>query len=277
MNKLISFLALSFCALTVNAQATHNMRVTFNNGKYVVFGMDSVKTVEFEEKMEEEAKATYTINGVDYPMPEAIDLGLPSGTKWASMNIGARSIEDSGGYYCWADPTGALTYYDYEYDSEDGPWNSPLFGGINPPDDIGGTTHDIATVNLGRQWRIPSLTDFMELDKYCTYSIDGDFLVATGPNGSRIYFSQCGVGATTGDESFYEYIPPTDYGYHFQTSTLYKHKTQKSYNYPGYCNVIGGLTGFTRTDNINFDESDETLVYDVYARNWMAAIRPIKR
>ena len=33
--------------------------------------------------------------------PHMIDLGLPSGTKWACCNVGAKSPEDYGGYYAW--------------------------------------------------------------------------------------------------------------------------------------------------------------------------------
>ena len=32
---------------------------------------------------------------------EAVDLGLPSGTKWANMNVGATKPEEYGGYYAW--------------------------------------------------------------------------------------------------------------------------------------------------------------------------------
>ena len=34
---------------------------------------------------------------------EAIDLGLPSGTKWANMNVGATKPEEFGGYYAWGE------------------------------------------------------------------------------------------------------------------------------------------------------------------------------
>ena len=33
--------------------------------------------------------------------PHAIDLGLPSGTKWACCNVGARTSEAAGRYYAW--------------------------------------------------------------------------------------------------------------------------------------------------------------------------------
>ena len=35
--------------------------------------------------------------------PHAIDLGLPSGTKWACCNVGAEKPEDDGGYYAWGE------------------------------------------------------------------------------------------------------------------------------------------------------------------------------
>ena len=37
--------------------------------------------------------------------PHLIDLGLPSGTKWACCNIGAITPEGYGEYYRWAETT----------------------------------------------------------------------------------------------------------------------------------------------------------------------------
>ncbi|MBR5067900.1 MAG: hypothetical protein IKX25_00720 [Bacteroidales bacterium] len=42
--------------------------------------------------------------------PHKIDLGLPSGTKWASWNIGASASEEYGGYYAWGE-TEEKDYY----------------------------------------------------------------------------------------------------------------------------------------------------------------------
>ena len=54
--------------------------------------------------------------------PHAIDLGLPSGTKWACCNVGATNPEEYGGYYAWGetkekDIYGRNTYawYDNNY------------------------------------------------------------------------------------------------------------------------------------------------------------------
>ena len=37
---------------------------------------------------------------------QAVDLGLPSGTKWADMNVGASSPSDNGILFVWGDATG---------------------------------------------------------------------------------------------------------------------------------------------------------------------------
>ena len=45
---------------------------------------------------------------------EAVDLGLPSGTKWANMNVGAEKPEDYGLFFAWGETTG------YTSDTSDG-------------------------------------------------------------------------------------------------------------------------------------------------------------
>ena len=37
---------------------------------------------------------------------EYVDLGLPSGIKWATCNIGAKTPEENGMYFSWADAEG---------------------------------------------------------------------------------------------------------------------------------------------------------------------------
>ena len=131
---------------------------------------------------------TYVIKGVTYPIPEAIDLGLPSGVKWANMNMGALSVNEIGGYYGWADPTGELSVDNYNWRNVDldGAWTSPLFGGTNPPRDISGTNLDIATTKLGVEWCMPSSDDFKELTENCTFTVESDYVKVTGPNGNSI-------------------------------------------------------------------------------------------
>ncbi|MBR2192647.1 MAG: hypothetical protein IJ910_04970 [Bacteroidaceae bacterium] len=37
--------------------------------------------------------------------PHLIDLGLPSGTRWACCNVGADAPESYGGFYAWGETT----------------------------------------------------------------------------------------------------------------------------------------------------------------------------
>lgn len=47
-----------------------------------------------KELMHIRDNTTYQINGHEY-----VDLGLPSGLKWATCNVGANSPEEFGEYY----------------------------------------------------------------------------------------------------------------------------------------------------------------------------------
>ncbi len=89
--------------------------------------------------------------------PVAVDLGLPSGTKWANMNVGATAPEEYGGYYAWGE-TEEKDYYDestYAY-YQDGNY-------VNIGDDIAGTEYDVAHVKWGGDWVMPTSDQVQEL------------------------------------------------------------------------------------------------------------------
>ncbi len=54
---------------------------------------------------------------IHYEPPEAIDLGLPSGTKWASFNLGATKPEEYGYYYAWGEtePKASYSWSNYKW------------------------------------------------------------------------------------------------------------------------------------------------------------------
>lgn len=99
---------------------------------------------------------------------KTVDLGLPSGTKWAEFNIGAKSILDYGGYYAWGEvieTSEAYSFYteSYTYVDEEG------FTVTVPEsyDDLGTniakTEYDVAYITWGGKWQMPSRDDFYEL------------------------------------------------------------------------------------------------------------------
>lgn len=132
--------------------------------------------------------------------PHAIDLGLPSGTKWACCNVGASSPEGCGGYFAWGEieemsAFDGWTYYKY-YD-----WDWVKKGKSTPleylGDDISGTQYDVAHVRWGKNWRMPNIEQCNELVIHCTYKgkivngIKGEIFV--GPNNNAILFPYYGA------------------------------------------------------------------------------------
>lgn len=119
-----------------------------------------------------------SVNGHDW-----VDLGLPSGTRWATCNVGASAIQDCGYYLSW----GAQYFPKDEIYSRE---NAPLFG-KNIGDISGNITYDAARSKWGGQWRMPNMADFLELVKYCDSKVgmvNGvKGCVITGPNGNSIF------------------------------------------------------------------------------------------
>ena len=90
-----------------------------------------------------------------------VDLGLPSGTKWATCNVGADSPEDYGDYFAWGETTPKDTYNWSTYQYGDGDTFTKYTGsdGLTTllPED------DAATANWGSGWRMPTYEEWQEL------------------------------------------------------------------------------------------------------------------
>ena len=132
-----------------------------------------------------------------------VNLGLPSGTLWATCNVGANSPEEYGDYFAWGE-TFSKDYYDwttYKWcnGSMDG-ITKYSYGGDNinfidfkselDPED------DVAYVHWGPSWRMPSLAQQQELIDNCTWTwtmLDGvSGCLLTGPNGNSIFLPATG-------------------------------------------------------------------------------------
>ena len=112
------------------------------------------------------------LNGHPY-----LDLALPSGTKWATCNIGATSPTGYGDYYAWGETTTKTTYNwvtyrycngndtsitKYCFNSDDG--NNGFVDNISTLE----PSDDAATVNWGAGWRMPTKAEIQELKDNCT-------------------------------------------------------------------------------------------------------------
>ena len=106
---------------------------------------------------------------------EYVDLDLPSGTLWATCNLGANSPEGYGYYYAWGETTTkeSYTWTSYKYSKGTTLYNPKLTRYCSDPDyGNNGYTDtlyyllpedDAATINWGRNWRMPTEDQWQEL------------------------------------------------------------------------------------------------------------------
>ena len=180
-----------------------------------------------------------TIDGRDY-----VDLGLPSGTLWATCNVGASSPEEYGDYFAWGEtkPKSEYNWSTY-FDTEDG---GSTFKKYNYN---GGKTEllpedDAATANWGSGWQMPSYDQIKEL--YNSSYTTTTWTTQNGVNGRKITSNSNG-------NSFF--LPAA--GYRYDTS-LYLAGSDGYYwsrsLYAGYSNYAYGL--YFSSDNIHWYYDD---------------------
>lgn len=105
-----------------------------------------------------------------------VDLGLPSGTLWATCNIGANAPEDYGDYFAWAEtqPKSCYDWINYQYCNGTDELGHPFltkycndashgYNGFTDNLTILQSSDDAATANLGSGWCIPSQVQWEEL------------------------------------------------------------------------------------------------------------------
>ena len=111
---------------------------------------------------------------------EAIDLGLPSGAKWASCNVGATKPEEYGGYYAWGEVEEKEVYNENSYKYyQNGDYPNGKYVSIGS--DISGTQYDVAHVKWGGNWVMPTLDNIKELLDNCT----DEWTTLNGVNGRK--------------------------------------------------------------------------------------------
>ncbi|MBO4614010.1 MAG: InlB B-repeat-containing protein [Bacteroidales bacterium] len=143
---------------------------------------------------------TGNAGGHDY-----VDLGLPSGMKWATCNVGADSPVAYGDYFAWGETSPKETYSCANYiwcnNDEDvltKYCDNPNFGNNGFTDNIMSLLpeDDAATVNWNAGWRTPTYNEMSELRNHCTVTrttqkgVNGRLF--TGPNGNSIFLPTAG-------------------------------------------------------------------------------------
>lgn len=168
---------------------------------------------------------------------EWVNLGLPSGTLWATCNVGADNPEDYGDYFAWGEtePKSIYTFSTYKWCN--GSYNTLTKYCTNS--DLGTVDNkteldpedDVAYVNWGPLWCMPSVDQINELLENCsrewTMLNDVSGWLITGPNGNSMFLPSAGY-------RWDDYVADTGGICYYWTRTLFGDPTCAHVHYLTY-------------------------------------------
>ena len=147
-------------------------------------------------KKEEEGGGDYTACDGSMEGHNYVDLGLTSGTLWATCNVGAFAPFDFGDYFAWGETEPKTEKY---YDWTNYKWSTGQDGHYSKYTDEDGKTvldreDDAAWANWGGDWRMPTQEEMEELREECKWKWIWMFKCfnITGPNGKSIILPAAG-------------------------------------------------------------------------------------
>ena len=187
MKKIFSLLMLVACSVCMNAQVMK--MYVWKNGSYTVCPIEEVDSITF---VVSDAASNY----------KAVDLGLPSGTLWADRNVGAGAPEAYGDSFAWGE-TEPKDYYDWSTykwcngseDTQTKYCTNSSYGTVDGKTVLD-LEDDAAYVNMGAEWRMPTIAEQEELLNNCTWTWTTQNGVygrkVTGPNGNSLFLPATG-------------------------------------------------------------------------------------
>lgn len=182
------------------------------------------------------AECTVTVNA---PVPEYVDLGLS--VNWASFNIGASKPEEYGSYFAWAEisPKTNYSWATYQYHSSGDTNESVKISKYNTDSNRGTVDNkvtlesndDVACVQFGANWRMPTKEEFDELRSNCSWewkskdNVNGYLVTSlkTGYTDKSIFLPAAGFISGT------DYEALNDGGYYW-SSSLWMNGAYASWN-----------------------------------------------
>ena len=173
----------------------------------------------------------HTTNGVNtHNGHEFVNLGLPSGTLWATCNVGATSPEQAGLYFAWGETTG--------YTAEQVKSGERSFFLKDYVDNITSSDltleQDAAHVHMGGKWRMPTKAECQELIDNCNVVWTDDYngtgvkgrIFTSKLNGNSVFLPAAGVLYGTGihDVNSYGEYWCKNFDTRMHTYSIYFHK-----------------------------------------------------
>lgn len=245
-----------------------SLNAVSSNGVYdLYFNSDYVESTDSNRYCGFSVRPVYDDSDVkpEIKTPEPVDLGLPSGLKWASFNLGATKPEEYGDYYAWGE---VETYYssldpltwkegkEAGYNWASYKWCMGTYStltkyctysiyGYNRFTDgktVLDPEDDAAHVNLGGNWRMPTSAEWEELIYKCTWTwttqngVNGRRI--TGPNGNRIFLPAAGHWS---DTNLYPWASGTvDSSGLYWSSSIYDltYDAQRVYFFSGHFSML---------------------------------------
>ena len=150
------------------------MRKLFSLGALLILATCAGFVCSCNDDVEETPPATVTPPGGDATKDkdthEYVDLGLPSGTLWATCNVGASKPEEYGDYFAWGEtePKNNYSWETYKYCKGTNNTITKYCARYGPVDykvELE-PSDDAATVSWGSEWQMPSSEQCAELSNY---------------------------------------------------------------------------------------------------------------
>lgn len=209
-----------FCAATLAQENTLVMSIYYNSGDKFQFLAEHVDTMTFTTESDTlllRSKdgnvwgfAVSLLDSIAFThapitnVHEVVDMGLSA--MWATTNVGAAEPEGLGGRFAWGETSEKRRYDESNYKFFTNEQYENI--GVN----ICGTKYDVARLQWGDAWRMPTRSEIRELTTQCKWTAETRNGVygfrVTAPNGNHIFLPATGYqnGTTpsgVGEEGFY--------------------------------------------------------------------------
>lgn len=155
---------------------------------------------------------------------EWVDLGLPSGTKWATCNLGANKPENRGNYYAWGETKTKSNFSSTNYSLWNGNYKSitkynfsSSYGIVDNKLTFADYQYadDAARASWGGSWRVPTYEELIELMSRCDIQVIANYentgvrgaLLTSKKNNKSIFLPAAGykIDTQTTDASYCYY------------------------------------------------------------------------